>query len=47
MCTLESVPAGRKENEGFLGLYLRTRTDVESGKRKSERQALGRVGKEL
>ena len=34
--TLESVPAG-EENEGFLCLCLRT--DMESLKRKSERQA--------
>lgn len=34
--TLESVPAG-EENEGFLCLCLRT--DMESLKRRSERQA--------
>lgn len=44
LCSLESVhPAGDKEDEGYL--YLCLRTDVESVKRKSERQALCCIGK--
>lgn len=43
MCALENVPAGETEDGGFLCLCLRT--NVESVKSKSERQALCCVGR--